>query len=916
MARATKRSSKASRRGAKQRAVAAPRQVFQDLPADWYWEQDAELRFTRVDVRNGAPGEQGLAERVLGKLRWETGIEIEGGWDEHRALLAARQPFRDVLMWRTFEDGNRRYLSVSGEPLFDARGHFLGYRGIGRDVTAQKRVERLLRLEHRVTRCLAEAPDAPQALRASLKAVCDTEFWDCGEFWKLDAQAGVLRCYAEWFNPALEAARRFVASSHSLEFKPGSGLIGTVCQTGELLWVADASQDPRAMRRGLSEQTGLRAGVLLPVRTGGRVSGVLSFACGRIRQPHKRLQQALHVIATMLGHYLQRADAEQAVRESEARFRSLTDLSSDWYWEQDAEHRFTRLEGRMVAGGDEDLRQRLLGTKRWESGLEIEGGWDEHHKLLEARKPFYDVVMWRVMNDGSVRYMSVSGEPLLGADGALLGYRGVGRDITRRKRSEEMLKLEHKVARVLGEADDTASGLQAVIRAVCETERWTCGRYFRIEGGVARFQDGWSVDDPAARAFNERSRAIEFKVGEGLTGQVMQSGETLWSQDAQQDERVAHRDMWQGSGLHGTMVFPVVAESRIIGVLHFARPAGPEPDKRLLQAARVIGSQIGQFLQRKQAEESLRESEARFRRLTEMSSDFYWETDADHRSTQLVHGPNYPSQVLRGALGKAAWDLPSVSPDEAAWAAQRAKMDQHLPFRDFEFARMLDGATRHFAVSGEPRFAADGRFVGYQGVGRDITDVALARERISSLDYSDPLTGLANRTSLGPSLEQAVQRARRKKSKLAVVFIDLDGFKQINDLHGHDAGDTLLVELALRLRNHLRASDLVARLGGEEFLVVLEEVTDVAPIDTVARKLLSEAARPYTLEHGEARVTASIGVSVFPDDAIDAFALMKHADTAMYAAKQAGKNTYCFYNAMPAANDGLKAAQADKPSAS
>src|SRR4029077_5965869 len=110
--------------------------------------------------------------------------------------------------------------------------------------------------------------------------------------------------------------------------------------------------------------------------------------------------------------------------------------------------------------------------------------------------------------------------------------------------------------------------------------------------------------------------------------------------------------------------------------------------------------------------------------------------------------------------------------------------DQHLPFRDFEFARPLGANVRHFSVSGEPRFAGDGRFVGYQGVGRDIPDVALARERISSLAYSDPLTGLANRTSLGPSLEQAVQRARRRNSKLALVFLDLDGFKQINDAHG------------------------------------------------------------------------------------------------------------------------------------
>jgi diguanylate cyclase (GGDEF)-like protein len=188
-------------------------------------------------------------------------------------------------------------------------------------------------------------------------------------------------------------------------------------------------------------------------------------------------------------------------------------------------------------------------------------------------------------------------------------------------------------------------------------------------------------------------------------------------------------------------------------------------------------------------------------------------------------------------------------------------------------------------------------------VGRDITEIALARERIASLAYSDPLTGLANRTSLMPSLEQAVSRARRKNAKLAVVFLDLDGFKQINDAYGHDAGDALLVELAGRLRDNLRASDLIARLGGDEFVVVLEEVQEPALVEIVAKKLLVETVLPYTLPGARASVTASIGISIFPDDAADALALVKHADLAMYAAKQAGKNNCKFYSSGPAAND-------------
>jgi diguanylate cyclase (GGDEF)-like protein len=148
-----------------------------------------------------------------------------------------------------------------------------------------------------------------------------------------------------------------------------------------------------------------------------------------------------------------------------------------------------------------------------------------------------------------------------------------------------------------------------------------------------------------------------------------------------------------------------------------------------------------------------------------------------------------------------------------------------------------------------------------------------------------------------------VQRARRRNGKLAVVFLDLDGFKPVNDAQGHDAGDALLIEVAARLRKHLRSSDLIARLGGDEFLVVLEDIQDLVPVEAVSRKLLSEIARPFALAGGAVQVTASIGISVLPDDAVDASALMKHADTAMYMAKQAGKNTLRFYSAGPAAND-------------
>ena len=878
-----------------------------DLSSDWYWEQDASLRFSRVEARN--PAEAALADSIVGKLRWETGVEVEGGWDAHRAVLDARAPFRDVLMWRRFPDGRRRYMSVSGEPMYDDAGAFCGYRGIGRDITKQKRMQQLLKLQQAVIGCLAEASTMAEALSAALRVICEAESWDCAEFWRYDPAANGLRRYVHWSREDDLDMVRFIEASKGLVVKPGSGLVGTVWQTDELMWLADSEEDPRGLRKTLAEPDGLRGRALLPVHYGSGVGGVLGFYCRRARPTDKRLIQALNAIVTQVGQFLQRLQAEEAVRQSEARFRSLTNLSSDWYWEQDAEFRFTRLEGRQVAGGDNSLRQRLIGARRWETDLEIEGGWDAHRELLNARRPFYNVGMRRTMADGRVRYLSVSGEPVFDAEGVFSGYRGVGREITTEKRGEQLLQLEHKVARTLASAENASAAVDAVIRAVCEAEGWSCGRAFRVDDASEQlvFQQGWSVGDAAFERFIADSKSRTYRPGEGLAGRAWESGQAIWSADVTRDPRVHPGTIAQASqiGIHGVFAFPFVAENKIIGVVSFSSPRVREPDERLLEAARVIGSHLGQFVQRAQAEESLRESEARFRSLTQMSSDFFWESDAEYRLVQLVHGPNYPAAYMgRGVVGKAPWDIPSRSPDEAGWAAHRTLIERRLAFREFEFSRtMPDGAVRHFSISGDPRFSSEGEFVGYRGVGRDVTEIALAREHIASLAYSDPLTGLANRTSLGPSLDQAVQRARRRRGKLAVVFVDLDGFKQINDLHGHDAGDALLVEVGVRLRAHLRSSDLVARLGGDEFLVVLEEVTDSAPVETVAHKLLGEVERPYYIGSAVAHVTASIGISVYPDDASDAIALMKHADTAMYSAKQSGKGTFRFYSAGPAANE-------------
>jgi diguanylate cyclase (GGDEF)-like protein len=169
-------------------------------------------------------------------------------------------------------------------------------------------------------------------------------------------------------------------------------------------------------------------------------------------------------------------------------------------------------------------------------------------------------------------------------------------------------------------------------------------------------------------------------------------------------------------------------------------------------------------------------------------------------------------------------------------------------------------------------------------------------ERVEYLAYHDGLTGLPNRSLFSKLLEQSIHQAHRYHRKLAVLFLDLDRFKQVNDTMGHEAGDELLKDVSVRLKSCLRDSDTVARLGGDEFVVLLPELEDEKYVATVAQKMLIAIARPFKLLGQDFRVTVSIGISVYPGDGEDEQTLKKNADIAMYQAKEEGKNNFQFYS--------------------
>lgn len=193
----------------------------------------------------------------------------------------------------------------------------------------------------------------------------------------------------------------------------------------------------------------------------------------------------------------------------------------------------------------------------------------------------------------------------------------------------------------------------------------------------------------------------------------------------------------------------------------------------------------------------------------------------------------------------------------------------------------------------EMNFGAATLFIGTM---RDITERKQSEEKIVHLATHDALTNLPNRHLLQDRLRQAISHARRDKDiRVALLFIDLDGFKQVNDSYGHDVGDALLVEVARRICSVLRSEDTTARQGGDEFIVTLPNIRQPESPEIVAKKLIAQLAAGYLIDGHQLNISASVGVALYPDDGIDTETLLKNSDTAMYAAKMAGRGVYRFY---------------------
>lgn len=298
----------------------------------------------------------------------------------------------------------------------------------------------------------------------------------------------------------------------------------------------------------------------------------------------------------------------------------------------------------------------------------------------------------------------------------------------------------------------------------------------------------------------------------------------------------------------------------------------------------------------KQAEQALARTETRFRSLTESAMDIVTLLDEDglilYQSPSVKHILGYDPQMM---VGRSQFEI--VHRDDVE--GMRARFAQLLLDKSmteaFEFrARATDG-TWHTLESIGKNCLDVANVNGIVVNTRDVTERKAILRQVEHIAFHDSLTGLPNRSLMQDRIAQAVERALRTRRKFAVMFLDVDNFKNVNDSLGHDVGDALLQQIAARLTASVRSVDTIARQGGDEFIVLLDEIESQQAASRIAQKILDSLRVPFQLADTQQHVSSSIGVALYPEDGRDAKTLLKNADTAMFHGKSLGKNNYQFF---------------------
>ncbi|HEX4928400.1 MAG TPA: EAL domain-containing protein [Burkholderiales bacterium] len=549
-------------------------------------------------------------------------------------------------------------------------------------------------------------------------------------------------------------------------------------------------------------------------------------------------------------------------RAAEARFRGLTELSADWFWETDAEQRITWLSGggpvATLFGGTATYGKRFWEIPRMEVDKAALAALLER---LGSELPFFDLEIARTDERGARVVHIISGQSRKDAHGRFLGYRGVGRDVTEQRRAERGLAQAKERLEMALDGGNLAE--------------W----HFDLENDDLYAGDGWV-------RFLGHDRSPPITRGSQLQGLVHPD-------DVPRMREATVRVL---KGLDAEYDIDLRMRMRE-GRWKWLHCRGRVTERDAAKRARRMSGIVADIDARKRAEEAAVERDRRFRDVASVSAEYVWETDAQWRFTYLSERVEAVLGYARGEmLGRALWEFVPLGEERAMRDWFTAHGGEGRPFRELVHRIMAKaGGVMWQSLSGVPLAAAADGWAGYRGTAADVTPRKHAEARIEQLTTRDPLTGLASRSLLAERVAQAIVRAAHARGQLALLAVDLDRYRLVNEALGHAAGDALLHAVAERLQNALRREDTLARLGGDDFVLLWNGVRSADEAAALAQRILSILGRPFTIDGGTLHVEASVGIALYPHQGRDFAELLRNADAALYHTKSAGRGGYAFF---------------------
>jgi diguanylate cyclase (GGDEF)-like protein/PAS domain S-box-containing protein len=1068
---------------------------FAETAADWFWEMDHDLRFVYLsgrveEVLGVSPME------LIGKTRKEahnTQSYIDEGWRQHLLRMEAHEPELSVEVNWTRPDGDSRIIRLNGKARFGSAGEFLGYRGVGTDLTGVKAlehaqlkdaafrnaviekaaeglcvcypveefpylhftlwnnrmseitgytrqqinqkgwyqslyldpeeqaraIERMGRMrqgddlrgeEWSITRAngascvisistsvIPSKDEAPRVLAliqdVTTKSIQNDAILEIAKGVSSEGGVGFFSALLQTLTPALGGFCSFLGMldadnksqvhtvavynsegseesfSYSLEEGPCANLLpGEYCVYPEHAHSLFHKDD--ALVKFPAEGY---AGASLMDSHGEQLGFLVVLFKQPIGKP-QYVESILRIFATRISSELERNQTEQRLLDERERFQDFAEIASDWFWEMDADLRFSYFSDRLeeAIGVPANF---FIGKSR--KDLLDEGYdksmWDEHLAQLEAHLPFNDFEYNIKRPDAQKIYVRVSGIPLFDSTGKFKGYRGIGYNLT----SEvESMQSERRLQNRLHDAIESVPG--GVILFDNNDQMILCNSAYRrsikeidsmLKPGLSFRQlnyalatvglvdlEGVTVDEwvekrermhkekkpfilkvkndrwievmefttqekgtlvirmditdrmraqKALKASESRYRTLIEQAADGLIvtdkkGVITDCNRSLqvmlgYTIDALLNHRVeefidpADRESYikQRSEVHhkGSLILQRRMIRRDGSILPVEVSARSLPNGGIQALVRDISERLF-------SEERLRLSATVF----ESTREGVLITDVSGNITAVNTAfTDITGYTEAEVFGKKPSILKSGKHEDTFYDEMWGAINSVGYWRGEVWNRRKNGEIYPEWETISTVRDERGRLTNYVAVFSDISDIKESESQLEYLAHHDPLTELPNRLLFTARLDHALERSKRDGTCLAVLFIDLDLFKNINDSLGHPIGDALLKKVAVRLKQQLRDEDTVARLGGDEFTVLLEQLINQESAGNIAAKLALSLNDPFIVEEHNLHIAASIGISIYPNDGDTAATLLRNADAAMYQAKAQGRDGYQYY---------------------